>query len=187
MGDNLSEDNVFYLLDVVDKYDCKYVFHVYERLNYILIIVFNLFDISELAKICGSFLASTFAEMWEEDRARLLTLHPETWAGMLSNNELAIGYIVLPSLASSLPPPFLLPLPPSLFSLFVSLIFLTPTQPTTDLSRSCIIVSWHMQLNSKTIKHKRMRSLLSFCHVYDLTTFPLISWSTRESLFIVCV
>jgi len=33
--------------------------------------------------------------MWEEDRARLLTLHPETWAGMLSNNELAIGYVVL--------------------------------------------------------------------------------------------
>jgi len=68
LGDNLSEDNVFYMLDIVEKYNC-----------------------TELAKICGSFLASTFSDMWEEDRDRLLALHPDTWAGMLSNNELSIG------------------------------------------------------------------------------------------------
>jgi len=79
--------------------------------------------------------------MWEEDRTRLLTLHPETWAGMLSNNELSIGYVVLVlcSLFFTHNIPLLLSLPLSLplFSFFTSDVF----TPTTDLRRNCINVS----------------------------------------------
>jgi len=39
--------------------------------------------------------------MWEDDETRLLTLHPDTWAAMLTNNELAVGYVA--GLSFSLP------------------------------------------------------------------------------------
>ena len=55
---------------------------------------------------------------------------------------------------------------------------------TTELSRNCIIVSWHSQPNSMTIKKRRMKFLLSSCHAYDSTSCPSISCLTRMSLLI---
>ena len=68
LGEQISEANIFYLLDVVDKYDCK-----------------------RLAGHCGEFLAANFSEMWEEDRKRLLTLSVETWVAMLQSDDLLVS------------------------------------------------------------------------------------------------
>jgi hypothetical protein len=65
LGEQLSEDNLFFLLDIVERFDCR-------RLN----------------THCGEFLAAHFGEMWEETPERLLSLKVDTWIAMLKSNEL---------------------------------------------------------------------------------------------------
>ena len=164
LGDNLSEDNVFYLLDVVDKYNCKYGFHIYERLNYILIVSISLILVNS---------PRSAAPFWQVPLQKC----GRKTGPVSSPFILKHGLECSPTMSSLLGMLFL-------FASFWEFSLLL--SPTTDLSRSCIIVSWHMQLNSKTIKHRKMKSLLSSCHVYDSTSFPLIFWSTRMSL-LVCL
>jgi len=71
--------------------------------------------------------------------------------------------------------------------LFISLslfpshsLYLTHT-PSTALRRNYTIVSWHMQPNSTTINQRRMKFLISSCHVCDSTSLTLNSSSTRKS------
>lgn len=60
--------NIFYLLEVVDQYDCK-----------------------QLARLCGEFLAANFEDMWEDDRKRLLSLSVDIWVAMLQSDALLIS------------------------------------------------------------------------------------------------
>jgi len=56
LGTQISQGNLFYLLDLVDKYDCK-----------------------QLAAQCGAFLACNFAPILAENKKRVLSLPVETW------------------------------------------------------------------------------------------------------------
>lgn len=73
LGENISEDSVFFLLDVVTKYDCQ-----------------------ELEKRCGNYLARYFDEIWESNKPSLLSLRPTTWVAMLASDELFVKYCQLP-------------------------------------------------------------------------------------------
>ena len=68
MGQQISQANIFYLLDLVDKYDCK-----------------------ELAAQCGGFLASNFAPILAENKKRVLSLPVETWVAMLKSDDLLVA------------------------------------------------------------------------------------------------
>jgi hypothetical protein len=68
LGEHVDESNLFFLLDIVERYDCR-----------------------KLNEKCGEFLAENFATMLEEDKERLLSLNPNTWAEMLKSDDLVIG------------------------------------------------------------------------------------------------
>lgn len=67
LGEQINEDNLFFLLDIVEQFDCR-------RLN----------------AHCGEFLAEHFGDMWTELPERLMGLKVDTWAEMLKSNELHI-------------------------------------------------------------------------------------------------
>ena len=63
----MGEGNIFFLLELVDKYNCK-----------------------SLAGHCGEYLAANFDYVWEDDKKRLLGLSVDTWVGILRCDDLAI-------------------------------------------------------------------------------------------------
>jgi len=67
LGEQISQDNVLYLLDIVDHFDCS-------RLN----------------THCGLFLARNFSEIFSESPERMLSLQVGTWAEMLKSDELQV-------------------------------------------------------------------------------------------------
>jgi len=67
LGEQVSEDNLFYMLDIVDHFDCA-------RLN----------------SLCGAFLAEHFGDMLEDAPERLMSLKPVTWVEMLKSDDLQI-------------------------------------------------------------------------------------------------
>jgi len=67
LGEQVSENNLFYLLEIVERYDCG-------RLN----------------AHCGCFLAAHFGDMWEDAPERLLSLKVSTWSEMLKSDDLQI-------------------------------------------------------------------------------------------------
>jgi len=94
--------------------------------------------------------------MWEEDRARLLTLHPDTWAGMLSNNELSVGYVEVLSLIL-----IHRSFPPSLLSLSLSLSSLS-----LSLCLSVSLTYSHPQLYNRT-EQKLYNCVMTFAAQFD--------------------
>jgi len=67
LGEQISPDNVLYLLDIVDHFDCT-------RLN----------------THCGLFLARNFTDIFNESPERMLSLKVSTWAEMLKSDELQV-------------------------------------------------------------------------------------------------
>eukprot|EP01087_Luapelamoeba_hula_P020663 TRINITY_DN708_c0_g2_i2.p1 TRINITY_DN708_c0_g2~~TRINITY_DN708_c0_g2_i2.p1 ORF type:complete len:540 (-),score=79.69 TRINITY_DN708_c0_g2_i2:40-1596(-) len=67
LGEHVSESNLFYLIDVVNR-----------------------FDIARLTAACGTFLAEHFSEMWEDVPERLLALSVNTWVAMLKSDYLLV-------------------------------------------------------------------------------------------------
>lgn len=72
LGEQIDADNLFFLLDIVDQFDCR-------RLN----------------ACCGRFLAEHFRGIWADFPERLMSLKIDTWAEMLKRNELQIRYAVV--------------------------------------------------------------------------------------------
>jgi len=66
LGENLSEENVFYLLEICEKYDS-----------------------ASLRKECAAYLADNFAELLKS--AKIMELSPETWAEMLSSDLIQVS------------------------------------------------------------------------------------------------
>lgn len=53
----------------------------------------NTYETKNLEKACGCFLAKNFADMWDNERDKLLGLSVSTWAGMLDSDELKTPYV----------------------------------------------------------------------------------------------
>ena len=68
LGALVSDDNLFYFLDIVEKYKVK-----------------------QLEAACGEHLADNFGTMLEEDK--LNDLPPSTWAEMLRSDDLQIRFV----------------------------------------------------------------------------------------------
>jgi hypothetical protein len=67
LGQQITEANIFYLLDLVDKFDC-----------------------TQLAVQCGKYLACNFMTMWREHKEKMLSLSVDTWTGMFQSDDLLI-------------------------------------------------------------------------------------------------
>lgn len=159
MAAYLSQDNLFYLLDIAEKYDCK-----------------------SLEASCGEYLGMSFEDIWMDDPARLLQVQPNTWAAMLRSDELAVRYLY-PRCVTSLHTHCALVLCMRSLTTTYSL----PT-PSLDLVLNEYAMKQSLNMLKNHTLTRELQYLSSYCHssgsAFCRKTLSLMWWN-RIALFLV--